>query len=349
MRTYRQDTFGGPETLLLVDAPEPECPPDGYLVQTRAIGVNFADIVLCRGHYRRDQVLPQVPGKEASGVVAARGARATRFAVGDPVIVVRFEDGCYAETIAAREEQLLSPPPGLDFTEAAAFAACFLTAWYALHELARVRPGEALLVQAAAGGVGSATVQLGRALGCDPVIGAAGFAAKCAHVLALGATACVDTSREDFGPVVRRLTGGRGADVCVESVGGEVAQRSLDVLAPLGRMVLVGFSSIGSDHGARLAPLHPLTLLHRSISVGGLDLDALAAHTRRREWDELVAFCAAHELRPVIGARFPFEQAAQAHAALQARRTMGKVVLVLDRDQSLATRRTVSSGEEAPR
>jgi NADPH:quinone reductase len=330
LRIHRQHAFGGPETLLLEDVPEPECPPDGYLVQVRAIGVNFADIVQRRGRYRPGQSLPQVLGKEAAGVVTARGPGASRHAVGDAVLVLKFDDGCYAETIAAREEQLLAPPPGLDAAEQAAFAACFLTAWYALTEVARVRPGDALLVQAAAGGVGGAAVQLGRALGCAPVIGAAGGAEKCAHVQSLGATACADTQREDFRDVVRRLTGGRGADVCLESVGGDVAQRSLQVLAPLGRMVILGFSSIERDHGARIAPIHPLTLLHRSITVGGLDMDALAAHRRRREWDALLAFVAAHGLRPVVGARFPFERAAEAHAALESRRTIGKVILVLE-------------------
>jgi NADPH2:quinone reductase len=330
MLAHVQHAFGGPDTLKLEQLPEPTCPDDGYLVATRAVGVNFADVVQRRGRYSKDQPLPQVLGKEASGVVTARGPDATRFAPGDAVIVLAFDGGCYAETLAVREDQLLAPPAGLGFVELAAFAGTFLTAWYALREVARVRPGESVLVQAAAGGVGSAAVALAHAMGCAPVLGTAGSPAKCDHVLTQGADVAIDYRAEDFRHVVRAHTRGRGVDVCLESVGGEVYERSLEVMAPLGRVVILGFSSVERDHGQRVPRLHPLRLLHGNLTVGGLDVDALAVNTRPREWSELNAFCAEHGLRPQVGATFPFEQAAAAHAALEGRQTTGKVVLVLD-------------------
>lgn len=329
VREFRLHAFGGPEVLTLEERPAPACPERGYLVSTRAVGLNFADVVERRGRYRREQALPLSVGREAAGVVAQAGPQARRFRPGDEVIVFKFGGGCYADTIAATEDEVLEPPAGYSCAEQAAFAASFATAWYALRELARVRPGESALVQAAAGGVGTAAVKLLRALGAGPILGTAGTPEKCALVERLGADCCVDYSLQDFREEVRRRTQGRGVDFCLESVGGEVYQRSLEVLAPLGRLVMIGFSSIERDYGERIPRLHPLTLFHRSIAVAGLNVEGLRFVERPREWGRLLAFCAEHELRPHVGRTFRFEEAALAQAELEGRRSVGKVVLVL--------------------
>lgn len=330
MRLYRQHAFGGPETLALEEGPEPERPARGYLVSVRAAAVNFADLVDRRGRYRRGQTLLQMLGKEASGVIVARGSHASQHRLGDAVIALKLESGCCAEVIAAEEDQVLPAPPGFDFVELAAFAASDSTAWHALREVARARAGDALLVQAAAGALGTAAVLLGRAMGCHPIIGTASTDDTCTYVLSLGAIACIPYMRQDFRSVVRQLTNGRGADVCLETVDGSVYDDSVEVLAPLGRLVVLGFSSTDRDHGQRIPRMHPLTLMHRSISVGGLDVDALAIHTRRAQWTELTEFCATHKIRPVVGATFPFEDADKSHSAVESRSTREKIVLVLD-------------------
>ena len=329
MRYVNQEAFGEPGVLAVCDGPDPVPPPDGYVVAVRAAGCNYADVVERRGRYRKDQVLPAVLGKEAAGVVVERGPRATRFEIGDPVIVVRFDNGCYAELVAAGPGQVLRPPRGYSFVEMAAFANCFATYWYAMHEIARVRPGDSVLVQAAAGGVGTAAVALARSHGCAPIIGTAGTPEKCSIVRGLGADACVDYSAADFGEVVLERTHGTGVDYCLESVGGDVYRRSLEVLAPMGRMVVIGFSSISADYATEIPRLHPLHLFHRSILVGGLNVDHLDYARRAPVWDRLVDHVELHGLRPHVGGIYPLSEVAAAHDALESRRTVGKVVLAV--------------------
>lgn len=329
MRKIQLTAFGGPEVLEVRDFARPACPANGYLIETRAVGLNFAELVERRGRYRKDQQLPYEMGKEAAGVVIERGPDAKRFAVGDAVIAVKFNNGCYAEVVDATEDQVIAPPKGLDWVQMAAFANTFGTAWYAIHQQARVRAGEAVLIQAAAGGVGTAAVMLTRALGCGPVIGTAGSDDKCALVESLGADACVNYRTADFRDTVRELTGGRGVDFCLESVGGEVYERSLEVLAPVGRMIIIGFSSITEDYANAIPRLHPLTLFHRSIQVGGLNVDNLKYQRDHAFWDSLRAHVEAHDLKPLVGLTLPFDQAQAAHRALESRATTGKVVLTM--------------------
>lgn len=327
------EAFGAPEVLRPVDVPDPEPPVDGYVVELAAIGINFAELVERRGRYRRDQRLPYEMGKEGAGTVvaagpAAPGPDAGGFAVGDRVMVVKFDGGVYAERVALRARDLLAAPEHLSLEEAAAFAIAFGTAWYAQEELARVRPGEAVLIQAAAGSTGSAAVKLAVARGCGPVIATAGGAAKCEQALALGAATCVDYRGDDFAPAVADATAGRGVDYCLESVGGDVFERSLAVLAPLGRLVVIGFSSIDADHAERIKRVHPLQLFLRSWGLFGLNVENLDFPNRPDVWSRLAAFAAEHGLRPHLGPRFPLRAAAAAHAAIERRETTGKVLLI---------------------
>ncbi|HVN49856.1 MAG TPA: zinc-binding dehydrogenase [Acidimicrobiales bacterium] len=330
MRAVVVETFGGPEVLELQDVDDPVAPPGGYVVSVAAAAINFADVVERRGLYKRDQRLPLRMGKEAAGVVVERHPDAVGFEVGDPVIVVCFGNGCYAERVAVQGHEVLRPPRGLTFAEMAAFGTAFATAWYGMHEIARVRPGESALIPAAAGGVGTAAVLLARSVGCGPVIGTAGGSAKCELVTGLGADACVDYAVDDLRDTVRELTDGRGVDYCLESVGGETYARCLESLAPMGRLVVIGFSSVAADYANAIPRLHPLSIFQRSIVIGGLNLDNLEFTRRRDTWDALVAHSERHELRPVVGQLLPFEDVQQAHTALESRRSTGKVVLSLD-------------------
>jgi NADPH:quinone reductase-like Zn-dependent oxidoreductase len=332
MRLIEVDAFGGPEVLQVREHPDPVASADGYVVEVRAAGLNFADIVERRGRYRRDQKVPHRLGKEAAGVVVARGPAATEFEVGDAVIVVKFDNGCYADRIAAEAHEVLRAPRGLSFVELAAFGTTYATAWWAMHEIARVRPGDSVLVQAAGGGVGTAAINLARTFGCGPIIGTAGSIEKCAVVMRLGADVCVDYTTTDFRPVVRAWTAEAGVDYCLESVGGETYERSLEVMAGMGRVVVIGFSSISSDYATAIPRLHPLTVFHRSFSVGGLNIDNLGFQRRRDIWDRLVDHAETHRIRPHVGQTYPFARVADAHRALEQRETTGKVVLMVHPD-----------------
>ncbi|MEZ5978827.1 MAG: zinc-binding dehydrogenase [Planctomycetota bacterium] len=333
MRKIVLKAFGGPEVLALEDVPEPTAPAGGWVVDVRAIGLNFAEVVERRGKYRKDQELPYEIGKECAGVVVAAGPDApTReqggFDVGERAIVIRTRGGCYAERVTAVPGRILRPPAHLDDREAAAFAIAFCTSWYAQEELARVRPGEAVLVQAAAGATGSAAVTLALARGCGPVVGVAGGSTKRDFVLALGAHACADHRADDFRDVVRSATDGRGVAYCLESVGGDVFSRSLECLAPKGRLVLIGFSSIADDYGDAVRRVHPLSLFHRSLGLFGLNIENLDFPSDGAMWSALTEFASEHRLRPALGPVFPLAEAAAAHTAIESRSTHGKVLLV---------------------
>jgi NADPH:quinone reductase-like Zn-dependent oxidoreductase len=332
MRLIEVDAFGGPEVLRTRTLADPEPSRDGYLVEVRAAGVNFADVVERQGRYKRDQRLPHRLGKEAAGVVVARGPDADAFEIGDAVIVVRFANGCYADLVAADAHEVLRAPRGLSFLELAAFGTNFATAWWAMHEVARVRAGCGALIHAAAGGVGTAALMLARTHGCAPIIGTAGGAAKGKVAVAAGADLCVDYTTEDFRPIVAAATDGRGIDYCLESVGGETYARTLDVMAPTGSVVVIGFSSVTTDHANAIPRLHPLTVFHRSFSVGGLNIDNLGFQRQRHVWDALVEHVERHGLRPMIGQVHPLDDIAAAHAALEGRATVGKVVLQVHDD-----------------
>ena len=328
MRQIVVEAFGGPEALVLREVPEPAPPADGWVIETRAIGVNFADVVGRRGRYTKDARCPFFPGLEASGVIVAAGPDARGFERGEGVLTLNFAGGCYAERIAVRPGDVLRGPSGYSFEELAAFFATFGTAWYALHEIARARPGESALIMAAAGAVGTAAVALARSHGMRPVIGAAGSADKCAFVREVGADDCIDYGREDLRERVLSLTGGRGVDYVLESVGGAALEAALGALAPMGRLVTIGYSSVDDGHADAIKRIHPITLFQRSISVGGLNVNNLRIAGRHEERDALVAHVERHRLRPVIGQTWPLAQAAAAHAALEGRRTRGKVLLI---------------------
>ncbi len=329
MRQILLQRFGGPEVLEVSDQPDPTPPLDGYVVEVRAAGINYADVVERRGRYARDQQLPFALGKEAPGVIVDRGADAREFEVGARVIVIEMQtNGCYAERVAVPGHHVLPAREGLSFEELAAYPVAYATAWYALAETARVRPGDSVLIQAAGGGVGIAAVRLAQALGCGPIYGTAGSDEKCAWVESEGAERCFNYRQSDFAAELRELTDGRGVDCVLDSVGGEVFEKSLELLADLGRIVILGFASIPADFGDRIERLHPLKLFHRSVSVGGLNVARLDFPQRRAVWDRMEAVLERHRLGMKPSATFSLEQAREAHEALEQRRTQGKLVLL---------------------
>jgi NADPH2:quinone reductase len=242
------------------------------------------------------------------------------------VIVIRFEGGVWAERTAARPGQVLRAPEHLDAEEAAAFGISFATAWYAQAELARARSGESALIQAAAGATGSAAVQLAKASGLGPVIGTAGSPEKCALLERLGVDRAVCYREEDFRGAVREATEGSGVHYCLESVGGDVFSGSLEALHEMGRMVLIGFTSVDKDYSNAVPRIHPLHLFHRSLGIFGLNVENIDFPSRTETWNRLVELSEREQLRPHVGQRFPLAEVGRAQAAIEARETVGKVV-----------------------
>lgn len=328
MRAIVLSRYGGPSVLQIREVPTPEPRANEVRVRIRVIGINFAEVLSRRGLYGWAPRLPYVLGMEAFGVVEAVGASVTTHRVGDEVIV-GTQFGTYAEFICVPAERALTPPRGFTADESAAFAVNYLTAWIGLMEMARLRASDTLLVTSAAGGVGSAAVQIGAKLGAR-VIGAAGRG-KQELVRKLGAAIALDYSDDAWASRLEPL------DVVLEMTGGDVYREALRNLAPMGRLVLAGASNAfprTRNPLARLAALRNLPrasifdMLRRSYGVMSFHVGwLLDAGSVARQWEELVSFATAHDIRPVIGTTFAFEEMAEAHRALEERRNVGKVIV----------------------
>lgn len=324
---------GGPDVLQMRDLPLPKPGRGEVRVKIEFIGVNFAEVLSRRGVYGWAPKLPYVPGMEASGTVDAVGEGVDRIERGAPVIV-GTQSGTYAEFICVPAGRVLPAPRDYSPRESAAFAVNYLTAWIGLMEMARLRPSDMLLVTSAAGGVGTAAVQIGVKFGAN-VIGAAG-PAKQGIVRTLGATA-LDYDSGDFEKQLRDATGGRGVDVVLENAGGAIYRAAVRNLAPMGRIVMSGASGAfprSRNLVARLAALRNLPrpstfdMVDRSYGVMNfhigrlLDAGVIAPH-----WRNLVRFVGEHGIRPLIGQEFAFDDIADAQRALEERRTIGKVLV----------------------
>ncbi len=244
MKAWQIHQLGEPrDALRLAEIPDPEPAPGQVLVRVLGAAANCPDVLMCQGSYQIRPPLPYTPGIELCGEVVTVGSGVTSVAVGDRVIgAPALPSGAYAELALMDAEAILPAPEGLDDAEAAAFFITYQTGWFGLHRRARLAAGETLLVQAAAGGVGSGAVQLGKAAGAR-VIGVVGGERKAEVARALGADVVVDRLSQDFVQVVKEVTDGRGADVVYDSVGGEAYARSTKCVAFEGRILVVGFAS----------------------------------------------------------------------------------------------------------
>jgi NADPH2:quinone reductase len=291
--------------LGLREVPEPQAGDGRELVRVRAAGINYADVLIREGRYPQPPQLPYVPGSEIAGETED-GRRVLAF--------IRSEGGGFAERAAAERDWLFDLPERATFEEGAAFLLAFLTAWIPLTRQVRVREGSRVLVTAAAGGVGSAGVQVARALGAE-VVGAVGSEAKLDVVRGLGAEAVTYDAIGELEPF----------DVILDQVGGDVFAGAVKQLRPLGTVVGIGFA------GGAWQPLDPALLVGRNAAVAGFYLGRLMKMQPREvrgAADEALERWAAGDLAPVVGATFPLEEAAAALALVAERRSTGKVVLL---------------------
>ncbi|WP_405014054.1 NADPH:quinone oxidoreductase family protein [Kitasatospora sp. NBC_01539] len=303
MKAWQVAGLGEPTAVMVrTETARPEPAAGQLLVRVRAANVNFPDALMCRGHYQVRPPLPFTPGVELCGEVVG-GDRAGERVVGTAVL----PSGAFAEYALMDAAAAFAAPPALDDAEAAALHIGYQTAWFGLHRRARLQAGETLLVHAAAGGVGSATVQLGKAAGAT-VIAVVGGPEKAAAAAALGADLVVDRRTEDFVAAVKQATGGRGADVVFDPVGGDAYTGSAKCVAFEGRILVVGFAG-----GTIPAPALNHALV-KNYAILGLHWGLYNTQDPQAVRDchtELTALAAKGVVRPLIGERLPFDRAAE--------------------------------------
>ncbi len=316
MKAIQQSEFGGPEVLELVEVDRP-VPGDGdVLIEVARAGVNFADMHQRRNEYLAAVELPLIPGSEVAG---------RRVDGGERVVALTGGRGGYAEFATAPAAHSFAVPDAVDDGTALALLLQGLTAWHLLRTSGRVAPGESVVVHAAAGGTGSLAVQLARSFGAGRVIATASTPQKRELATSLGADAAIDSATDGLTERLVEANGGEPVDIVLDAIGGDVFDASLEALAPLGRMVTYGVSG-----GTTNAPNTRKLMLSSRAVVGFWFRHCLERpELLDAPLADLFARVERGELRAVVGATYPLEQAAQAQIDLAERRTTGKVLLAV--------------------
>ena len=332
MKAMMSHEPGGPESLKLTEIETPAPGPDQLRIAVKAAGVNFPDTLIIRDLYQFKPPRPFAPGGEVAGVVDAVGGNVTGFAPGDRVLAGGINGG-YATHFIADAARTNKIPDAMPFDEAAGFMLTYGTSHYALKDRAKIQPGEALFILGAAGGVGAAAIELGKAFGAKVIAGVSSEE-KAAFCKELGAdetliypTGDMDrAAQKALSGDIKKLCGGEGANVVYDAVGGDYAEPSLRALAWEGRYLVVGFPA-----GIPKIPLN-LTLL-KSCQIVGVFWGAFTMRDPKRNAEhiaELFAFYKEGKIRPRITATFPLEQAPDALMLLQTRKATGKIVLTME-------------------
>ena len=321
MRAVMCHAWGAVESLKVEEVAAPTPAADEVLIDVRATSVNYADSIMVAGKYQTRPPFPFSPGLETAGVVAACGAKVGRFKPGDRVMATLAWGGL-AERAVAKEAETFAIPDGMSFEEAGAFPIAYISSDVAIRWQGRLEAGETLLVLGAAGGVGLTAVEIGKAMGARVIAGAS-TAEKLAVAQAHGADAVVNYATENLTERVMALTGDKGADVCFDPVGGELADAALSALGWGGRMLLVGF--VG---GVQQIAANRLLVKHRA---------ALGSSLRYFRWhapdklqtsvDELLRWYGEGKLRPLVSDRLPLERSVEGIRRLTDRQAHGKLVV----------------------
>lgn len=316
---------GLPDKLVLEsDWPDPEIGEQDVLIDVRAAGLNFPDVLIIQNKYQTQPDLPFIPGGECAGVVTAVGSGVSRFKPGDKVISMGAH-GAFCSKIAASQHSVFPMPEGLGFEQAAGVAITYFTSYHALRQRADIQPGETLLVLGAAGGVGTTAVELGKLFGAR-VIAAASSDEKLELCRQLGADEVINYSRESLKDRVKELTGGRGVDVVYDPVGGDFSEQALRSMAWKGRFLVIGFAS-------GPIPKVPLNLaLLKGCAIVGVFWGRFMAEepeVNLQNIHELWELFAAGKLKPVVTDLFPLEEYEAAYACMMERRARGKVILTM--------------------
>jgi putative PIG3 family NAD(P)H quinone oxidoreductase len=318
-------TPGGPDALVAAEVPDPTPGPDEVLLDVVAAGVNRADLLQRQGHYPPPPGAPAYLGLECSGRVAAVGEGVTGWAVGDEACAL-LSGGGYAARVAVPAGQLLPVPAGVSLVDAAALPEVACTVWSNVFMTAALAPGEWLLVHGGSSGIGTMVIQLAHALGAHVAV-TAGSAQKLEVCRSLGAEVLVNYRDEDFVEAVKAATGGAGVDVILDNMGAKYLARNVEALTAYGRLVVIGLQ------GGTRAELDLGVLLRKRATVVATSLRArptaekaaIVAAVREHVWPLI----ASGAVRPIVHARMPLAQAADAHRLLESSAHIGKVLLTL--------------------
>jgi len=316
---------GGPDMLVPEQRPVPYPAAGEVLVKVAAAGVNRPDVAQRQGNYPPPKGATDIPGLEIAGEVVALGTGVTRWKLGDKVMALVVGGG-YAQYCPAHESHCLPVPAGLTSIEAAAIPETFFTVWHNTFERGRLKAGETLLVHGGSSGIGTAAIQLAKAFGAR-VITTAGSAETCAACRKLGADVAVNYKSEDFVATTKSATGGSGADVILDMVGGDYIERNYEAAAVEGRIVQIAFlGSAKATVDFRRIMLKRLThtgstLRARSVADKGAIARAVQA--------QVLPLIAAGKIKPLIDSTYPLAEASAAHARMEASSHIGKIVLVV--------------------
>lgn len=319
MKAIRVEEFGGPENLRLREVPDLKPTPGQVVVRMRAAGVNPVDTYIRAGAYPRKPALPYTPGTDGAGTVESIGADVTRVAIGDRVYTAGSLSGTYAELSLCEERSVFRLPANASFAQGAAIHVPYGTAYRALFHRAKAQPGEVVLIHGASGGVGTAAVQLARAAGLR-VIGTVGSDRGKKLALAQGAHEVLDHKAPNHFEQALTLTQGRGLDVILEMLANVNLGRDLGILAPRGRVVVIG------NRGS--IEINPRDAMTRDGSILAMSLWNASPDELFSIHSALIAGLENHSLRPVIGQEIPLADAARAHVAVMQPGAYGKIVLI---------------------
>ena len=338
MRQIWISRVGGPEVLEIREAQDPVPAAGQVRVRVKAIGVNFADTVARVGFYQDAPPIPFVPGYEVAGVIDAVGEGVPAARAGERVVAMtRF--GGYADVVVVDGLAAVPLPAGLSFSGAASLPVNWMTAWHMLVNLGNLKAGQRVLVQAAAGGVGVAALQICKRIGAE-VIGTASQG-KHQRLLQMGLTHVIDYRNQDFEAEVKRLTGGEGVHIALDAVGGASFGKSYRCLAPTGRLMMFGASAAtpgeqrsllsGLKTILTMGSFKPMQMLRANTGVFGINLGGLWSQTEllRGYLDEVLKGVDQGVYQPVIDSEIPFAEAPKAHARLASRENFGKVLIVV--------------------
>ena len=325
MRAVLCKEFTGPEKLVIEEVPSPPLRDGTVRVKIRAAGVNFGDTLLVAGQYQDKPPLPFIPGMEIAGVVAEVAPGVKHLKVGDRVLGTVGRGG-YAEEVVAEADAVHRIPDTMDFAIAAGFPVAYSTSHGAFLWRARLKPGETVLVLGASGGVGLTAVEIAKAMGAT-VIAAAGGAEKLAVAKRAGADHLIDYTTENLRERMKEITGGRGADVVYDPVGGDAFDQSLRSIAWEGRIIVIGFA------GGRVPQIPANIVLVKNIDIVGFfwgSYRRYKPHLMAESLDQLLRWFEEGKINPHVSHRLPLAQVKDALELLRTRKSTGKVVLTIE-------------------
>ena len=337
MRAIWTTGTSGPNSLEVRETEDPEPKPGQVRIRVRAAGLCFAEVMAAQGLYPGAPRFPAVLGYEAAGVIDKAGDGVDERRVGSHVVVLA-SFGAHSDVLCVPDGQAFAIPHGKDFTEAAAIPVNYLTAYHILFRTAAIRPGERVLIHMAAGGLGTAALQLCRMVDHIETFGTAS-AAKHAALREEGCTHPIDYHATDYAKEVKRLTSGEGVDVVLDPLGGADSRKGLKLLRPGGRLVAYGFANMAGGQRrnparvlkqvASMPLLTPLQLMNANKTVAGVHMGRLVDRMDllAQELTEVLALWATGTIAPRIDATYPFAQAAEAHRRILSHGNTGKIIL----------------------